>query len=248
MSRGVIIITGGSRGIGAATARRLAADGYDIVVNYAGNADAAQEVVAAVAATGQKAIAVQGDMAVKADIDRLFEEAKAFGPVVGVVNNAGITGALSRLDEASEETIRKVIDLNVTGAILVAQAAVKALSTKHGGLGGVIVNLSSAAVWIGSPNEFTWYAASKGAIDSFTLGLAKEVAGEGVRVNAIAPGLIDTDIHGSAGWPDRVKDLGHQIPIGRAGTAEDCAKAIAWLISEESAYTTGGVIKVSGGR
>ena len=248
MSEDVVIVTGGSRGIGAAAAERLAEDGYDIVVNYAGNKAAAEDVVGAVEAQGRRAIAVQGDMAKHADIEKLFEEAAAFGRIAAVVNNAGITGDISRLDEASEETIRKVIDLNVTGAILVAREAVKHLSTKHGGPGGAIVNLSSAAVWIGSPGEFTWYAASKGAIDSFTLGLAKEVAQEGIRVNAIAPGLIDTEIHATAGDPDRIKKLGHMIPIGRASTAEDCAKVISWLVSEESAYTIGEIIKVTGGR
>jgi NAD(P)-dependent dehydrogenase (short-subunit alcohol dehydrogenase family) len=248
MSKGVAVVTGGSRGIGAAACARLAADGYDVVVNYAGNEAAAAGVVKAVEAEGRSAIAVQGDMAALADIERLFEEAAAFGQIVAVVNNAGITGAISRLDEASEETIRKVVDLNVTGAILVAREAVKRLSTKHGGPGGAIVNLSSAAVWLGAPGEFTWYAASKGAIDSFTIGLAKEVAQEGIRVNAIAPGLIDTDIHATAGNPERVKKLGHMIPLGRAGTAEDCAKVISWLISEESAYTIGEIVKVTGGR
>lgn len=253
MSKGIVLITGGSRGIGAAAARRLAAEGYDCVVNYAGNKEAAESVVAEIQGLGRKAIAVQGDMSKAEDIQALYAALDAFAaetgePFTGLVNNAGITGPIGRLDETGEETIRGVIDLNVTGAILVAREAVKRFSTKHGGKGGAIVNLSSAAVWIGSPSEFTWYAASKGAIDSFTIGLAKEVAQEGIRVNAIAPGLIDTDIHAAAGYPDRVAKLGHMIPLGRPGSAEDCANAIAWLFSEESAYTIGEIIKVTGGR
>jgi NAD(P)-dependent dehydrogenase (short-subunit alcohol dehydrogenase family) len=248
-NRKICLVTGASRGIGAATARLAAHRGYDILVNYNSDAGAAETVAAACRAAGARAEIAQGDMARPADVARLFAEAKRlFGRIDAVVNNAGITGRASRLDAASDETVKSVIDLNVTGAILVAREAVRALSTRHGGAGGALVNLSSAAVWIGSPGEFTWYAASKGAIDALTLGLAREVAAEGVRVNAVAPGLIDTEIHAAAGVADRIARFGASVPMGRAGTAEETARAILWLMSEDAAYVTGTVVKVTGGR
>lgn len=248
-ARKVCLITGASRGIGAAVAKLAARRGYDVVVNYNSDADAAEAVADACVNAGARAEIVKGDMARPKDVVHLFAEAKRlFGRIDAVVNNAGVTGKASRLDAASDDTVRSVIDLNVTGAILVAREAVLAMSRKHGGQGGALVNLSSAAVWLGSPGEFTWYAASKGAIDALTLGLAREVAGEGVRVNAVAPGLIDTDIHASAGIEDRIARFGATVPLGRAGTAEETAQAILYLMSDDSAYVAGTVLKVTGGR
>lgn len=247
--RPVVLITGGSRGIGAATARLAAARGYNICLNYLGDEAAATRVVEACRAAGATAHAVKGDMAVEADIARLFAESDArFGRLDALVNNAGITGKASRLDEAASEGIREVIDLNVTGAILVAREAVKRLSTRHGRPGGAIVNISSRAPAIGSPGEYVWYAASKGAIDAFTLGLARELATESVRVNAVAPGLIATDIHASGGQPDRLERLAPLIPMKRAGTAEEVAEVVLFLLSPAASYVTGTVVDIGGGR
>jgi NAD(P)-dependent dehydrogenase (short-subunit alcohol dehydrogenase family) len=247
--RRVLLITGASRGIGAATARLAAARGYDIVVNYMSNAKAAEAVVADAERAGARAVAIPADVAQEADVERLFAETeRRLGPLWGLVNNAGIAGRASRLDAADTATIKEVLDINVLGALLCARAAVWRLSTKHGGTGGVIVNVSSGAATLGGPNEFIWYAASKAAVDTLTIGLAREVAREGIRVNAVAPGLVDTDIHEAAGIPGRVAAMGPNIPLGRAGTAEEIAETILFLLSDASSYVTGAVLRVAGGR
>jgi NAD(P)-dependent dehydrogenase (short-subunit alcohol dehydrogenase family) len=250
MRRPVVLVTGGSRGIGAATARLAAARGYDVALTYRSEREAAHSVVAECRALGAEACAVAGDIAAEADIVRFFDEAaRELGPIRHVVNNAGITGRSSRLDAADAAVIRTCIDVNVTGAILVAREAARRLSTRNGGPGGSIVNISSVAATIGSPGEYVWYAASKGAIDALTIGLAKELATEGVRVNAVSPGLIETEIHarstGDAGRMERIAPL---IPIGRIGQANEIAQAVLFLISEDASYTTGANLKVSGGR
>jgi NAD(P)-dependent dehydrogenase (short-subunit alcohol dehydrogenase family) len=249
MSEKILLVTGASRGIGAAVARMAAVEGYCVAVNYARDIAAAEEVAVDIEKAGSRALIVKADVSRADEIRRLFEEIdNKLGRLTHVVNNAGIVGRSSRLAAADPAMIREVIDLNVTGAILVAREAAKRMSTAQGGEGGAIVNLSSAAAALGSPGEFTWYAASKGAIDSFTLGLARELAGEGVRVNAVSPGLIETDIHAAGGDPGRVTRLGPVIPMGRAGTAEEVAETIVWLLSDKASYVTGANIRVSGGR
>lgn len=249
MARPVLLVTGGSRGIGAATCRLAAANGFDVAVNYQSRRDAADTVVADCGAAGARAVAIAGDMAVHADVVRLFEETqRQLGAVTHVLNNAGITGRASRLDEASPEEIRRVIDLNVTGALYVAREAALRMARSRGGQGGVIVNLSSAAVWRGAAGDFVWYAASKGAIDVLTIGLANELGPDGVRVNAVAPGLIDTEIHDSAGRGGRIDVLAPSIPLQRGGSAEEVAQVILFLLSEQSSYVTGAIYRVTGGR
>lgn len=248
MSRPVIV-TGGSRGIGAATARLLAARGHDVAISYAGNEKAARSVVAEIEAQGRRAVAIQGDVAVEADVIRLFEDAgKALGVVYGLVNNAGMLHNQSRLDAMSEERLTRSFAVNVVGSFLCAREAVKRMSTRHGGKGGSIVNVSSVASRLGGPNEYIDYAATKGAIDSMTIGLAKEVGAEGIRVNAVRPGLIITDIHASGGEPGRVDRLKSMVPLGRGGTAEEVANAIVWLLSDEASYITGALLDISAGR
>jgi NAD(P)-dependent dehydrogenase (short-subunit alcohol dehydrogenase family) len=232
----VVIVTGGSRGIGRATAIAAAARGFKICVGYAANEAAAREVVSTIEAKNGKAIAVKCDVA------------SEFGTLGALVNNAGIIGVTSRVDEMSAERIQRMMAINVTGSILCAREAVKRMSTRHGGKGGVIVNLSSVAAKLGAPNTYVDYAASKGAIDSFTIGLGHEVAGEGIRVAAIRPGLIDTEIHGSGGDPDRAHRLAPNVPMKRVGTAEEIANAIVWLMSEDASYVTSAILDVSGGR
>jgi len=244
----VVVITGGSRGIGRATAIAAAARGFRVVVGYASNKQAADEVVAQIEASNGKAIAVKCDVAEESDILALFKAADAFGTLGALVNNGGIVGKTSRVDDMSAERIQRIMAVNVTGSILCAREAVKRMSTKHGGKGGVIVNLSSVAAKLGSPNTYVDYAASKGAIDSFTIGLGYEVAGEGIRVAAIRPGLIDTDIHASGGEPDRAHRLAHVVPMKRVGTADEIANAIVWLMSDEASYVTSAILDVSGGR
>jgi NAD(P)-dependent dehydrogenase (short-subunit alcohol dehydrogenase family) len=244
----VVIITGGSRGIGRATAVAVAARGFRVCVGYASNEAAAREVVAAIEANEGKAIAVKCDVGRESDIMALFKAADGFGTLGALVNNAGIVGRTARVDEMSAARIERMMAVNVTGSILCAREAVKRMSTRHGGKGGVIVNLSSVAAKLGSPNTYVDYAASKGAIDTFTIGLGYEVAGEGIRVAAIRPGLIDTEIHASGGEPDRAHRLAGNVPMKRVGTASEIANAIVWLMSEEASYVTSAILDVSGGR
>ena len=244
----VAIVTGGSRGIGRATSLAAAKRGYKVVVGYASNKAAADEVVANIESSNGKAIAVKCDVGNEADILALFNRADQFGPLAALVNNAGIVGVTSRVDDMSAERIQRMMAVNVTGSILCAREAVKRMSTRHGGKGGVIVNLSSVAAKLGSPNTYVDYAASKGAIDSFTVGLGHEVAGEGIRVAAIRPGLIDTEIHASGGEPDRAHRLSHMVPMKRVGSAEEIANAIVWLMSDDASYVTSAILDVSGGR
>jgi NAD(P)-dependent dehydrogenase (short-subunit alcohol dehydrogenase family) len=245
----VVVITGGSRGIGRAASLAAAARGYRVVVGYASNETAAKDVVANIEAKNGKAIAVKCDIGKEADILKLFEAADKFGTLGALVNNAGIVGKSGvRVDEMSAERIQEMMAVNVTGPILCAREAVKRMSTRHGGGGGVIVNISSVAAKLGSANTYVDYAASKGAIDTFTLGLGHEVAGEGIRVAGIRPGLIDTEIHAAGGEPDRAHRLAHMVPMKRVGQAEEIANAIVWLMSDEASYVTGTTIDVSGGR
>jgi len=245
----VAVITGGSRGIGRATALAAAARGFRIVVGYASNKAAADEVVAAIEAKNGKAIAAKCDVGEERDILKFFEAADKLGTLGALVNNGGIVGRSGvRVDEMSAERIRRVLAVNVTGSILCAREAVKRMSTRHGGKGGVIINVSSIAAKLGGANTYIDYAASKGAIDTFTIGLGLEVAGEGIRVAGIRPGLVDTEIHGSGGEPDRAHRLAYTVPIKRVGQAEEIANAIVWLMSDEASYVTGAVLDVSGGR
>lgn len=243
----VLLITGGSRGIGAATAHLAIAEGYAVAVNYVSDQNAAETLVKNL---GGKAVAIQGDVAILAEVERMFAETeRAFGPVTHVVNSAGITGKSSRLDACDPQVIADTIAINLTGNIFVCREAVKRMSTKHGGKGGVIINLSSAAATLGSPGEYTWYAASKGGIDAFTIGLAKEVAMEGIRVASVTPGMIDTEIHErSTGDQSRVERIRPGIPMQRIGKAEEIAHAIMFMLSEKASYITGTTLRVAGGR
>ena len=250
MVRPVVLITGASRGIGAATARLAAARGYDVAITYRSERADAERVVAECRALGASACAFAGDLASEADIIGFFDEAAGqLGPIRHVVNNAGITGRSSRLDAAETAVIRACIDVNVTGAILVAREAARRLSTRNGGPGGSIVTIPSVAAGLGSPGEYVWYAASKGAIDSLTIGLAKELATEGVRVNAVSPGLIETEIHArSTGDAGRMERIAPMIPMGRIGQPNEIAEAVLFLMSDGASYTTGANIRVTGGR
>jgi NAD(P)-dependent dehydrogenase (short-subunit alcohol dehydrogenase family) len=249
MSDKVMLITGASRGIGAATARLAAARGFAVAVNYMTSQAAAEDLVETIAAAGGRALAIHGNVAVESDVKRLFEVIDSeLGALAVLINNAGILETAMRLDVMTAERWRRVLATNVIGSFLCARQAVRRMSTRHGGSGGTIVNVSSAAARLGSPGEFIDYAASKGAVDAMTVGLAKEVAREGIRVNAVRPGLIVTDIHASSGQPDRVERLQDAVPTGRAGTPEEVAEAILWLASEHSSYVTGAILDVSAGR
>lgn len=245
----VAIVTGGSRGIGAATARRLGQAGYAVAVNYAREREAADRLVADIQAAGGKAGSVQGDVSREEDVLRLFAETEErFGTPTALVNNAGMIQPQSRLDAMSFDRMERILAVNVLGSLLCAREAVRRMSTAHGGPGGAIVNLSSVAARLGAPGEYVDYAASKGAIDSLTLGLAREVAGEGIRVNAVRPGLIETDIHASGGEPGRIDRLRSSIPMRREGYPEEVAEAICWLLSDAASYVTGTILEVTGGR
>ncbi|NML48491.1 SDR family oxidoreductase [Ramlibacter sp. G-1-2-2] len=249
MNEQVLLVTGGSRGIGAATALLAASKGFAVAVNFARDQAAAEKVVAAIRAGGGKAIAVPGDVADEDQVMAMFAQVDAsLGRLTALVNNAGIVDRTQRVEDMSLARLKRMFDVNVIGSFLCAREAIKRMGKRHGGRGGAIVNVSSAAARLGGPGQYVDYAASKGAIDTFTIGLAKEVADDGIRVNAVRPGLIETDIHASGGQPNRVKDLKHQVPMQRGGTAEEVAQAIVWLLSPEASYTTMSLVEVSGGR
>lgn len=248
MTDKVVVITGGSRGIGRATAIAAAARGFRVCIGYASNEAAAKSVVSAIEGKNGKAIAVKCDVAEESEILALFKAADAFGTLGALVNNGGIVGTTARVEDMSAERIQRMMAVNVTGSILCAREAVKRMSTRHGGQGGVIVNLSSVAAKLGAANTYVDYAASKGAIDSFTIGLGHEVGGEGIRVAAIRPGLIDTEIHASGGDAERAHRLSPTVPMKRVGTAEEIASAIVWLMSDDASYVTSAILDVSGGR
>jgi len=245
----VLLVTGASRGIGAATALLAARNGWSVAVNYTANSLAADTVVRQIRASGGQAMAVQADVADEAQVLRMFEHIDAkMGRLHGLVNNAGVVDVTARVDQMSVARWRRMFDINVIGSLICAREAVRRMSTQHGGEGGSIVNVSSAAARLGAPSQYVDYAAAKGAIDAFTIGLAKEVGGEGIRVNAVRPGLIETDIHASGGLPNRVKDLQHLVPAQRGGTAEEVAEGIVWLLSDSASYTTMSFLEISGGR
>lgn len=249
MSKPIMLITGGSRGIGAATALGAAARGYRVAITYLGNVAAANEIVQKIQQDGGEAIAIQADVGIEADVLRLFKTVdEKMGVLHALVNNAGMLEKQMRLDQMDLGRWQRVLNANVIGSFLCAREAVLRMSSKHGGKGGVIVNLSSAASRLGSPNEFIDYAAAKGAVDSMTIGLAKEVATEGIRVNAVRPGLIYTDIHTSAGEPGRVDRAKAGVPMQRGGSAEEVAETVLWLASDKSSYVTGTLLDVTGGR
>lgn len=245
MTRPVLLIAGGSRGIGAATAAMAAVRGYDVAVNYVSNAKAANGVVAAVEKAGGRGIALQGDMAKEADIERVFDETQGkLGAITAFVHSSGVIGPFSRLDQAETKTIREALDVNTFGALLCLRTCVKRMSTKQGGKGGAIVLLSSMASTLGGADEYIWYAASKGAIDSVVIGLAREVAKDGIRVNAVSPGMIDTEIQP----PGRLERAGPLLPMGRPGRVEEAAETILFLLSDKASYVTGANLRVAGGR
>ena len=247
--RGSVVVTGGSRGIGAAACRQLAALGHAVAVNYTRDAAAAEALVASIRAAGGTAIAMQADVADATQVAALFARVdRELPPLAGLVNNAGVVDLPARVDEMDATRLQRMFAINVFGSFYCAREALRRMSTKHGGRGGAIVNISSAAARLGSPGQYVDYAAAKGAIDTFTIGLAKEVATEGVRVNAIRPGIIETDIHASGGLPERAKQMAPMVPMQRAGSADEVAQAIVWLLSDAASYTTGAILDVSGGR
>lgn len=245
----IVLITGASRGIGAATAQLAARQGWAVAVNYQGNEAAADAVVQQIRTAGGTALAVQADVADEAQVLAMFATVDTqLGRITALVNNAGVVDTTQRVDAMSVARLRRMFDVNVIGSFVCAREAVRRMSTKHGGQGGTIVNVSSAAARLGAAHQYVDYAAAKGAIDTFTMGLAREVAAEGIRVNAVRPGLIETDIHASGGLPDRAREVAPQVPMKRAGSADEVAAAVLWLLSDEASYTTGTVIDVTGGR
>ena len=245
----ILLVTGGGRGIGAATARLAASQGWTVAVGYSQDEASAQAVVERIVDQGGQAMALQADVAQPDQVLRLFDQIdQRWGPLHALVNNAGVVDVAARVDEMDWDRWRRMFDINVLGSFLCAREAVRRMSTRHGGRGGCIVNLSSAAARLGSPGQYVDYAAAKAAIDAFTMGLAKEVGAEGIRVNAVRPGLIETDIHASGGQPDRVRQLVHQVPMQRGGRAEEVAQAIVWLLSDAASYTTMALLDVTGGR
>jgi NAD(P)-dependent dehydrogenase (short-subunit alcohol dehydrogenase family) len=247
-SRGTLVVTGASRGIGAAVARLAGRHGYTVVVNFARDGEAAAQVVRDIEQAGGQGAAVQGDVGSEADVLRLFAVADSAGPLTGLVNNAGIVGALTRLEGLTNEVLARVLAVNVAGAVLCAREAVRRMSTRLGGRGGGIVNVSSRAAQLGGAGEWVHYAASKGAIDSLTIGLAREVGAEGIRVNAVAPGLIETELHAAAGVPDRLERMAPSVPMARAGSPEEVAETVLWLLSPAAGYVSGAIVPVGGGR
>ena len=245
----VALVTGGSRGIGAATALLAARQGYSVAVNYAANAVAADAIVQAIQAAGGMALALQADVADEAQILAMFARIdQELGPLKALVNNAGVVDMPGRVDEMSAQRLRRMFDTNVLGSFFCAREAVRRMSTRHGGSGGAIVNVSSVAARLGGPGQYVDYAASKGAIDTFTIGLAREVAAEGIRVNAVRPGIIETEIHASGGQPGRAQQMAPLVPMQRPGNAEEVAQAIVWLLTDGASYATGAIIDVAGGR
>jgi NAD(P)-dependent dehydrogenase (short-subunit alcohol dehydrogenase family) len=245
----VVLITGGSRGIGAAAALLAARQGFAVAVNYASNSMAAEAVVRQIREAGGQALSVQADVAKEREVLAMFETVDAkLGRLNALVNNAGVVDQTTRVDSITLERLQRMFEINVFGSFLCAREAVKRMSTRYGGSGGSIVNVSSAAARLGSPGQYVDYASAKGAIDTFTLGLAKEVAAEGIRVNAVRPGIIETDIHASGGLPNRARDVAPQVPMQRAGTAREVAEAIVWLLGDQASYTTGALLDVTGGR
>jgi NAD(P)-dependent dehydrogenase (short-subunit alcohol dehydrogenase family) len=248
-SRRTLVVTGGSRGIGAAVARLAGTRGFSVAVNFLSKEAAADSVVKEIRASGGSAVAIRGDIGLEADIIRLFQDAEQeLGPIYGLVNNAGVTGGFSRVETLEAASLAQVLSANVAGTILCAREAVKRMSTRRGGRGGVIVNISSLAARTGGAGEWVHYAASKGAVDTFTIGLAREVASEGIRVNAVAPGLIETELHAANRAPDRLARLTPTIPLGRPGSPAEIAEGVLWLLSDAASYTTGAILEIGGGR
>ncbi|WP_353941199.1 SDR family oxidoreductase [Streptomyces sp. HUAS MG91] len=245
MTRPITLVTGGSRGIGAATSLRLARDGHDVALSYVRDKDAAQRTAEAVIAAGARCVVLRGDTSQEADVERMFDSVQEqLGPLTGLVNNAGVTGPFGPLAEARTEDLRRIVDVNVLGVLLCCRRAARDMAQT----GGAVVNVSSAAATLGSPGDYVHYAASKAAVDTLTVGLSKELGPAGIRVNAVAPGIIDTEIHATGGDPDRAERMAGGVPLRRAGQAEEIAAAIAWLLSADASYTTGTVLRVAGGR
>ena len=247
VDRALTIVTGGSRGIGAATVQALARAGHDVVLSYRSDAEAADRIRTAATKTGVRCESVRADVTEQADVERLFAAAAELGTPTGLVSNAGLTAHLGDLADTPVELVRTVIDVNLVGVVLCAREAIRVMSTRRGGQGGAIVNISSAAATLGSPHEYVHYAAAKAGVEALTIGLAKEVADDGIRVNAVAPGIVNTEIHAAAGAPDRAERVVSRIPMGRLAEPEEIAPAIVWLLSSDAAYTSGAVIRVAGG-